>query len=170
MTRMFRSAAVVALAAVMAAGAAAHQGKEAVTRVLFNDRTGNIEVMHRFLVHDAEHAARELMGAEADILASSETRDRFAAYVSERFSLSDQTGTPLPLRLLGHEIEGRYLWVYSETPIPDALDALTMTHDALRDVWPEQVNLVNVDRDGATQSALFAGGTPSLTIDLETSR
>ena len=32
----------------------AHQDREAITQVLFNPRTGNIEVMHRFLLHDVE--------------------------------------------------------------------------------------------------------------------
>ena len=36
----------------------AHEMKSAITKVLFNQRTGNIEVMHRFYVHDAEHAVK----------------------------------------------------------------------------------------------------------------
>ena len=53
---------------LLAAPLSAHQQKEAITRVLFNPRTGNIEVMHRFLLHDAEHAVKELVDAKADIL------------------------------------------------------------------------------------------------------
>ncbi len=158
------------MALMLAGGAAAHQAKEAVTRVLFNNRTGNIEVMHRFLVHDAEHAVRDIIGTGADILRSESTRERFAAYVGERFTLSDQDGASLPLEPVGHEIEGRYLWIYSETPIPEGLASLSIAHDALRDVWPEQVNLVTVDRDGESQSALFSGGTPSVTIGLDPTR
>jgi hypothetical protein len=143
---------------------AAHEQKESITRLLFNPRTQNIEVMHRFYVHDAEHAARELLGPTADILGSGETRSAFAAYVHERFRLRDQQGRELPLAPVGEEIEGRYLWVYAETPIPHGLTELIVSHDALRDLWPEQVNLVNVDRDGDTRSALFAGGTRELSI------
>lgn len=165
-----RRAAALVLALLMAGAAVAHQAKEAVTRVLFNNRTGNIEVMHRFLVHDAEHAVRDIVGADADILGSEATRERFAEYVGERFTLRDQDGALLTLQAVGHEIDGRYLWVYSETPIPDGLESLSMTHDALRDVWPEQVNLVTVDRDGESRSALFAGGTPSVTIELDPTR
>ena len=53
---------------LLAAPLPAHQQKESVTRVLFNPRTGNIEVMHRFLLHDAEHATRKLFGGDADLL------------------------------------------------------------------------------------------------------
>lgn len=166
MTRRSRHAAVAALTLLLAGGAVAHQAKEAVTRVLFNNRTGNIEVMHRFLLHDAEHAVRDILGADADVLRSEATRERFAAYVGARFTLRDQDGELLPLQAVGHEIEGRYLWVYLETPIPGDLESLSMTHDALRDIWPDQVNLVTVDRDGQTRSALFAGGTSSVTIEI----
>jgi len=158
---------LLASAALLYAGiAGAHQQKESITRILFNPRTGNIEVMHRFDLHDAEHAVKQIFDTDADILASNETRDRFAAYVHARFALRDQDGVDLPLAPVGHEIEGRFLWVYAETPIPDKLTALTLTHDALRDLWPDQVNLVNVDRDGETTSALFAGGEEAITLRL----
>lgn len=144
----------------------AHQQKESITRLLFNERTQNLEVMHRFYLHDAEHAVRELLGPEADILGSAESRTAFANYVHERFELRDQAGRTLVLTPVGEEIEGRFLWIYAETPIPARLTALTISHDALRDLWPEQVNLVNVDREGETQSALFAGGTRALQITI----
>ena len=142
----------------------AHQQKEAITRVLFNQRTGNIEVMHRFLLHDAEHAIRKLFGADADLLGNAEDRDRFEAYVHGRFALVDQDGTAIPLAPVGNELDGRHLWVYAEAPIPAELTALTLSHDALRDVWPDQVNLVNVERDGTVRSATFDGGRREATI------
>jgi len=143
----------------------AHQQKSAITRVLFNERTGNIEVMHRFLLHDAEHAVREIFGGEADILASRAVRERFAAYVGRRFELhADER--PLTLAAVGSEIDGRFLWVYQETPIPDAFSSLSIRHDALRDIWPAQVNLVNVERGKDTRSVNFEGGLGQVDIRL----
>lgn len=150
----------------LVAGAAAHQAKEAVTRVLFNPRTGNIEIMHRFLIHDAEHAVREIFGTEADLLGSEASRAQFAEHVGQRFRLADQDGRTLTLSPVGHEIDGKYLWVYSEAPSPADLTALNVTHDALRDLWPAQSNLVTVERGDESQSALFAGGTNSVTLVL----
>ncbi|MEM6793606.1 MAG: DUF6702 family protein [Acidobacteriota bacterium] len=142
----------------------AHQQKEAVTRVWFNPRTGNVEVMHRFLVHDAEHAIRKLFGADADLLGSAEDRDRFEKYVHDRFSMADQDGEAIALEAVGHELEGSYLWVYAEAPSPPGLTALTLSHDALRDVWPRQVNLVNVERGKTVRSATFDGGDTEITV------
>lgn len=137
---------------------AAHQQKEAVTTVLFNARTGNIEVMHRFLLHDAEHAVREIFGQSADLLGSAEDRGRFEDYVHQRFSIEDQDGVTIELTAVGNELDSRFLWVYAEAPIPEDLTAMTLTHDALRDLWPEQANLVNVERGSDVKSATFVGG------------
>lgn len=159
-----RSLWLAVLALVLTAPIAAHQQKESITKVLFNPRTGNIEVMHRFLLHDAEHAGRDLFGKSIDLLSSAEDRDRFETYVHAGFSLADQDGKAIPLSPVGNEIEARFLWVYAEAPIPDDLTALTLSHNALRDLWPEQVNLVNVERNRAVKSATFARGSQEITI------
>ena len=144
--------------------------QESITRVLFNDRTGNIEVMHRFYAHDAEHAVKAIVDSDADILGSEASRERFSAYMHEQFRLLDEDSQPIPLTPVGHEVEGRFLWVYSEAPIPDGLDALTLVHDALRELWPDQANLVNVDRNGETQSALLAGSERQVTVRFDQPR
>jgi hypothetical protein len=159
-------AALLAALVLMAPQAWAHQQKESITRVLFNPRTGNIEVMHRFLLHDVEHAVKELRGGDADILGSKDDREFFSAYVNQRFAITDQDGLVLPLSPVGHEIEGRFLWVYAETAIPEDITSLTLRHDALRDIWPEQLNLVNVELNGDVKSAAFMGGDREITIGL----
>lgn len=157
-------AALLLAALLLATPLPAHQQKESVTRVLFNPRTGNIEVMHRFLLHDAEHATRQLFGGDADLLGSAAARDRFESYVHGRFSLKDQDGAAIALTSVGNEVENRYLWVYAEAPIPAGLTALTLSHEALRDVWLEQVNLVNVERGKTIRSATFGRGRREATI------
>lgn len=161
-----RLASLLLASLLLAMPLAAHQQKEAVTRVLFNPRTGNIEVMHRFSLHDAEHASRKLFGTSANLLGSAADRKRFEAYVHQQFSLADQNGEPVALTPVGNEIENQYLWVYAETAVPSDLTALRITHQALREIWPEQVNLVNVEREESVQSALFDGTQREVTITL----
>jgi hypothetical protein len=159
-----RKPALFAITLLLSLSAAAHQQKESVSRVLFNPRTGNIEVMHRFLLHDAEHATRVLFGQAADLLGKTADRARFERYVHSAFSLIDQDGDTIVLEPIGNEIDNQYIWVYAEAPIPDGLTALTVSHQALRDVWPEQTNLVNVERDGIVRSANFSEGSGSVRI------
>jgi hypothetical protein len=161
------SKAMLLMLLLLAAPAAgAHQEKETLTRVLFNPRTGNIEVMHRFLLHDVEHAVKELRNDKADILNSYEDREYFSSYVHQHFFLNDQQDRSLPLHPVGHEIDGRFLWVYAETGIPAHIQSLTLRYDFRRGIWPGQVNLVNIERNGVVKSAAFTGGSRELTVDL----
>ncbi|MBN7828151.1 hypothetical protein J0A66_23230, partial [Bowmanella dokdonensis] len=87
--------------------------------------------MHRFYLHDAEHAVKEIFGKEADIIGSEQTQRQFAEYVAERFALM-RDGQALPLGAVGFETEGKFFWVYQETPTPVTLEALSVKHNALR--------------------------------------
>lgn len=149
------------------APATAHQQKAAITKVLFNPRTGNIEVMHRFYLHDAEHAVRQIFGQNADIISSKEAQSLFADYVSERFAMTDDGVTPLPLTAVGFEIERQFFWVYQETPAKDGIEELTFRHDALRDLWPEQINTINVEGVGAVKTATFEGTIEVASVTLD---
>jgi len=148
----------------------AHQKKTAITTILFNERTANIEIMHRFLIHDAEHAVKQIrgdsFGEQANIIASENTRQAFSQYVSERFSILDQDGELLELTLLGSEIDGGSIWVYQETPIPTDLQSMTIRQNALRDIWREQVNRVNIERNKSTETLIFQGNIEWLEVGI----
>lgn len=142
----------------------AHQQKTAISTVLFNPRTNNIEIMHRFRVHDAEHAVKEIFGKNADILDSKITQEQFGAYVNQRFNLFDSEEQPLALKMVGVELEGQFFWVYQETKQPAKLENMTIRHDALRDLWPEQVNTINVEGKGKIQTLTFADSVELLQV------
>jgi len=149
---------------------AAHEQKTAVTRILFNDSTGNIEVMHRFFIHDAEHAAGVVFGEAQNLMESADSRKLFSNYVMNRFAIAaeDSRGetTALNLQYVGEEIEGQFLWVYQEVGQLQDVSALSVVHVALRDIWPDQANLVNVEKDGQIYSLSFADSAESLRIEL----
>ena len=145
----------------------AHQKKEAITEILFNTRSGNLEVMHRYLMHDAEHAVRVLVDPDADIIASEEARQAFAQYATERFALLGDDGDTLKLQFVGQEVDGVFLWVYQEMPLPTELHTLGVIDNVLRELWPEQNNLVNIERDGNIQSLNFNGNTEWLSVDFD---
>lgn len=150
---------LLALLSVIAIGlmsaASAHQLHTASTTVLFNERTGNIEVLHRFFLHDAEHAVKQLFDKKADIHQLKRTQAQFSAYVFERFGLQTLDGKTLELSEVGYEVDGNNFWIYQETPIVDGLQGLRIRHKALHDIWPSQQNLVNVEGLGPIQSVTF---------------
>ena len=142
----------------------AHQQKSAFSTILFNPRTENIEIMHRFRVHDAEHAVKEILGKNADIIGSKKTQNQFGNYVHQRFNLFESDGQLLPLKMVGVELDGKFFWVYQETTQPTTLDNMTIRHDALRDLWPEQVNTINVEGKGKLQTLSFTDSVELLTL------
>lgn len=145
----------------------AHQQKAAITTVLFNTRTQHIEVMHKFFLHDAEHAVRSIFGQQADILRSKDTQQTFSDYVAKRFELLKDE-EPLALSKVGFEVDGKFFWVYQETDIPVELHNLSVRHNALRELWPSQINTVNIEgKDDKIETLTFSGSTELLSVEFD---
>lgn len=155
------------LLACLAAPVSAHQIKAAITTLLFNPRTDNIEVMHRFNLHDAEHAVKQLFDKHADILDDELTQAAFATYVSERFAMLDGADQPIELKQVGFETEGKHFWVYQETTQPPVLAGLKIRHDSLRDLWPAQVNTLNIEGKGDIKTLTFSENVTLLEVKFE---
>lgn len=152
-----QSAALTAMAMIVGLHSAlAHQQKEAYITLLFNQNSGNLEVSHRFLLHDAEHVLGQLFDLQAmelsgDLISDAKTQAAFAAYVETRFELADNDKQPLPLNTLGFEVDGKHLWVYQETKLPNTT-VLLVKHTALHELWSKQTNHVNVEKNGKVVS------------------
>ncbi len=143
----------------------AHQMKTAITKLLFNDRSGQLEVMHRFYLHDAEHAVKHLQGKAADIHKEEAARAQFAAYVASHFQLT-LNDEPLQLKLLGSELDGRHIWVYQEIALPKAaLKTLSVRHDSLMSIWPAQINVVNLEGRGPVRTLKLSKPAPEQSFD-----
>ena len=166
--KVFLSIALLVIA--LPASISAHQQKHAVTRVLFNPNTDNIEVMHRFFIHDAEHAASEIFGERQTLLESEQSRELFSSYVINRFSISAGYDSgeeeALQLQYVGAEVDGQFMWVYQEIPASREITSMTIVNLALRDVWSDQSNLVNIERGGEVYSLTFDGSADELRIEL----
>ena len=129
----------------------AHQQKEAYISLLFNDRTGNMEVSHRFLLHDAEHGLAIIIDDTGDLSVEKTTQERFAEYVQAHFQVRSSNDQAIELNSVGHEVDGKYFWVYQETKTPNTLE-LKLKHTALHELWPTQTNHINVEKDGWVRS------------------
>lgn len=146
---------LVVIYGLCASAALAHELKTAISTVSYNERSGNIEIMHRFYVHDAEHAVKQLFNKSADLINDTQTQQTFSQYVSERFALRSVTGENLPLTLVGGQLEGRFFWVYQELPAQGLPSPLQVKHNSLQHLWPAQVNHVNIERSGQVQTLTF---------------
>ncbi|GGP45235.1 hypothetical protein GCM10009347_10870 [Shewanella algicola] len=132
---------------LLAGKAFGHQQKEAYTSIVFNQRSGMLEIQHRFYLHDAEHAAQQVIDKNTDLISDPVGRDAFAYYAISTFAMQDQQQQPLTLTYVGTELEGKYLWVYQETPITADMDGFYLKMTALQELWSEQINHINVERN-----------------------
>jgi Domain of unknown function (DUF6702) len=147
---------LVLILLVMASVTFAHQQKAAETTVLFNKRSEQLEVSHRFYLHDTEHAVQSLFNKKADILNLESTQQQFAHYVAKQFLVHTLTGENLPLTNVGYEVEGKFFWVYQETAVPKELSGVKLFNGALRELWPTQINMVNIEGKGTIRTLYFS--------------
>lgn len=154
---IFKTVILLVVASLVSASLAlAHQQKSAETTVLFNKRSGQLEVSHRFYMHDTEHAVQSLFDKNADILNLKKTQQQFADYVAKQFRVRTLADKELPLTSVGYEVEGKFFWVYQELEIPKKLDGLKLFNGTLRDLWPTQINMVNIEGKDGVRTLYFS--------------
>ena len=140
-----------------------HEQKTALTDILFNYRTGNLEIAHRLSLHDAEHTLYKATGLDEDLTQSSKAREALAQYVAGNFHLSSKSKPKLKLCLVGQEIDRGFLWVYQETPIPtSSFSVFTIENKILHNVVKGQVNTLNIRNQGKVTSFVFKANTGKL--------
>ena len=134
----------------------AHQQKAAETTMLITKDGKRLEVSHRFYLHDTEHAVQALLDKDADILNSEKTQLQFANYVEKQFTARTLNNKPLALTSVGYEVEGKFFWVYQEVALSAPLKGLKILNGSLRDLWPTQVNMVNIEGQGKVRTLYFS--------------
>lgn len=145
----------------------AHPQKAAITTIEKNERSGRIEIVHRFSQHDAEHAAH-LFGARAEsIISSDKAQKAYANYVLSTFEIYDPSGKEIKLEQVGYEFEGGYFWIYQETNISELTDELTVRYSALFDVFSDQINTVNIELDGEVKTLTFSKHSQQAKVSLD---
>lgn len=140
------------------ARASAHRARECVSRVAWVARRGALEVTHRMHAHDAELALADAMGVARPTIDQMIMRARLALYVEARFALADAESAPIPLELLGAESDGVNVYVYQEAFLDAPPAVLAVRDDILRDVFPDAVNLVNLEVGDTLRTLTFSEG------------
>ena len=148
-------AAMLITAVILPSAAISHQSQVALSTVTLKPLTGSIEVIHRFYLHDAEQAQSDLSGRQVDMMFDDMVQQQFGDYVSENFKLMDQAKNSIALAFVGTELDGDFIWVYQEAQIPAGLTDLVVINSTLLDVFPAQVNTVNVECGKALSTLSF---------------
>ena len=138
----------------ISAAAHAHRYHAGITDMSFNARTGSIEVVHTYMLHDVEALLSNLYQRQFD-LQDPEDEAILRKYLEQRFYLLAPDQTRLPLRWVGVTVNTQSVIIYQEaegTPF----DKIAAIHDdVLIDFLPDQVNTVNIAPDGVLRSLTF---------------
>lgn len=123
-----------------------HKFYVSLTEVRYNTQTERFEVSLRVFPDDLDQALMQRSGIRTQLateLEHEKADSLLQAYLLERFSIRAD-GQLVALAYLGKEQESDALWCYLESsPLP-APRIISIRHEMLTDVFPEQVNIVQV--------------------------
>ncbi len=155
-SRHCRQLAFVAAALGWALTSFAHREPGSLTTIEWNPATGQTEIIHRLHSHDAELGVGAILDMPDLSVLDLEGRAYIALYVEERFRIAGDDGD-LSLALIGAEIAGDHILVFQELSgrLPGTIRVLD---HILRDVYPTQVNLVNIKDGESVYSLEFSAG------------
>lgn len=147
--------AAMALAGVVAAPAAAHRGHDAMSVVTL-EPGGALTVSHRFEAHDLEPALSRIAPDAQASLDDPEAIAALKAYLQRRFAVS-AGGKPVPLEFSAIEVGVRQVRVDYAGRVKGKPKALSVQTAVLRDVYPKQVNQVQIRYGKVVRTLRFAG-------------
>lgn len=140
--------------------AEAHQKNAALTTVVIKPDHQGIEVMHRFYIHDVEKAVNKMLGKAVDFRMDAEAQMAFGQHVKKAFSMRYRgEAQPIDLDYIGHEVEGKFFWVYQEALFNVKVTELEVRQHSLMQIFPLQQNLVNLEGSGRVKSLSFVKGS-----------
>lgn len=146
---------IAGLTCTLPVSAFAHRENQTHTSVIWNPKTGFLDVTHIYHIHDAETSLAIAGILETPNLFSLKERARLALYTQKNFSLKTLDEDTLALSILGAEFEGKNVYVYQQLELSKAPDALIVSCALLRPLIPGQVNDVDVNLAGRIQSLRF---------------
>ena len=138
--------------------ASAHRLQEGQTVISWNAKMSNLEVIHTFHLHDAEQALSLMGKLESPDLTNLRARATLALYTQEQFLLAGLDGRPISLSILGAEVEGGFINVYQESKLAERPSGLAINNTLFQNIYPAQVNLVNVILGKEIRSVYFKDG------------
>ena len=140
--------------------ASAHDYHASITDVKFNPRTQNLEVAVKVFMDDLENALSRQAKTKITYSSSSEeVKKQMADYLQNKLSFEVEKGKPLKTKLLGSEEDVDVVWMYLEVPVQkQTLAQLYVKNAILTDLFTDQMNIVNVNYKGETESVLMQRG------------
>ncbi|UYZ63257.1 DUF6702 family protein [Hymenobacter weizhouensis] len=139
----------------------AHAYHASILEMRHNSQKQRLEMALKIFTDDLEKALSEGQPAPVrlDVTPRAQLNPLLTRLLTRSVQLSLRPGQPAqPLTLVGLQKETDAYWLYFTAPAPATLTGLTLHHRLLLDLFPDQMNIVNLDAGGHKQSLLFREG------------
>jgi len=141
------------LLAVLTASAFAHREPGILTTIEWNNVIERTEIIHRIHTHDAELGVAMVDNLPLLSVGNTEGMARIALYVENHFFLLNEEGS-LKIELVGAELVGDYIFIYQESIQPLRTNTF-IKNEILREIYPLQINQVNIISSGNIRTLTF---------------
>ena len=131
----------------------AHREPGILTTIEWNNSIERTEIIHRIHTHDAELGVAMVDNLPLLSVGNTEGMARIALYVENHFSILSEEGS-LDIELVGAELIGDYIFVYQEWIDPLSTNIFTK-NEILREIYPLQINQVNIISEGNIRTLTF---------------
>ncbi|MBC5993161.1 hypothetical protein H8S84_09980 [Pontibacter sp. SD6] len=140
--------------------ALAHDFHTSITDIKYNPRTQSLEVAVKVFTDDLEEAVSKFTKTKVVYNSkSAEQKQQLNAYLQSKLSFEVAKGKPLKYNFLGSEAETDAVWLYIEVPVKNSsLAQLYVKNSVLTELFNDQMNIVNLNYKGKTESVLLQRG------------
>jgi|TARA_B110001454_G_scaffold33812_1_gene33167 hypothetical protein len=141
------------LLTALTVSAFAHREPGILTTIEWNNSIERTEIIHRIHTHDAELGVAMVDNLPLLSVGNTEGMARIALYVENHFSILSEEGS-LDIELVGAELIGDYIFVYQEWIDPLSTN-IFIKNEILREIYPLQINQVNIISEGNIRTLTF---------------
>ena len=150
--------ALLVAAFALPAVTSAHRYHTSVTRLEYNAEEHLVEITVQTFADDIEAALKR--GGAGNVRLDSRTANKLVLeYLQKVFELRSENER-LELEWIGMELKGYTVWIYLQAKAPGGLSKTALRNNLLFELFPDQVNIVNVAGGGKIASLVFKRGDP----------
>jgi hypothetical protein len=151
---------VFPVALLLSFAAWAHAYHASIMELRYNPQKLQLEVALKLFSDDFEKALS--VGQSGSISLDKSPKAQVDALVLQlvrrSIEFSSKPGEVLPLTLVGIQHENDAHWVYFTAKLARPVQGITLRDKLFLDVFPDQMNIINLEVSGKKQSFLFRGG------------
>ncbi|WP_255474038.1 DUF6702 family protein [Pontibacter qinzhouensis] len=133
----------------------AHDYHASITDISYNPKTQRLEVAIKVFMDDLEDALSKKTKGKIVYSKAAHVQQHLQAYLQQHLVFEQEKGKPLQHHFLGSEAETDAVWAYVEVPVQHATLPLLVHNTVLMELFNDQMNIVNINSKGKTNSLLF---------------